>query len=81
MTTLIINDWESRCGDCGKGADPSGTYHLTPLAGSSGGCGKRFTETATHIPGMRQAVGIVRMRPDLPFTGYIGPGFMGSKPN
>ncbi|MFD5922711.1 hypothetical protein ACFVYP_39875 [Kitasatospora sp. NPDC058201] len=66
---LIINLFDSRCGHCRRPVLPNATHH-TDVSGyntrKGGGCGARFTTTATEY---RQRVTTDRlreMRPDLP---------------
>lgn len=69
--TLYVNKSESRCGACGKNADP---YEETHISGQwykdkrLAGCGAKFTSIAsdyTHIG----PEDIADMRPDLPWVG------------
>ncbi len=67
--TLVINLTSSRCGHCRRPVLPSATHHRD-IAGydfqEGGGCGARFTATATDHPGRITAERLCEMRPDLP---------------
>ena len=66
MTALIINRSDSRCGMCGKNADPHETEHrMERMRGE--GCGAPFTEMTSDYTGMEEAC--KRLRPDLPWKG------------
>jgi hypothetical protein len=70
--TLIVNDDHSRCGSCGRSADPREATHLTVMWGDgpSDGCGAKFVSVSSDkriTPRLREA--IVSFRPDLPFAG------------
>jgi hypothetical protein len=73
MTTLYINKSESRCGNCGHGADPYEESHITLVGWAAvndrmQGCGETYTDVSTdyvNFPGLTDA--IKEMRPDLPF--------------
>jgi hypothetical protein len=49
--TLIINGDDSRCGRCGKGADPTELAHVTVLTleGWFAGCGARFVSASSDV--------------------------------
>jgi len=76
MATLYINKSESRCGACGKGADPYEESHITLLGwfavnDKMKGCGATFDAVASDyfdFPGLKES--IQKMRPDLPWVGY-----------
>lgn len=68
MTTLIINDSETICGRCRKGADPMDFIHSSTPQGEPG-CGAIFTETGTQSP--RLSEGIMRLRQDIPHIGLM----------
>lgn len=73
MHPLIIGRSNSRCGTCGKGADPYQKFHVSVLQYSPDwveGCGAKWDVVTSDYSGeeMRQAV--VDMRPDLPFIQY-----------
>lgn len=73
MATLIVNESVSRCGNCGKGADPIEQRHASVLDFTPGiGCGVRFTEIGTENVSLIE--GVRNMRPDLVFIGFIGYG-------
>jgi hypothetical protein len=82
--TLVINSDYSYCSACGGGALLNESAHLTllgretaagwilPPAGAATGCGATFTATATDPFAKEMAVGIMEVRPDLPFLGRHG---------
>lgn len=67
--TLFIDHWASKCGECGKGADPYEKKHKTALPGFNRqgthgkGCGVRWTHVSSNYIGMDER--IAEMRPDL----------------
>ena len=66
MSTLYINVSDSRCGACGKNADPNENAHLNErMAGE--GCGAVYTGLASHYAGFERH--LMEMRPDLPWVG------------
>lgn len=67
--TLIINRSDSKCGNCGMGADPKETTHDTILGYGpfTVGCGERFVLVRSDYTGMQAAC--ERMRPDLAWVG------------
>lgn len=72
--TLVVGGWTSKCGACGRSADPEEATHQTRPGGYSGrgsrpGCGARFTAVATEYTGQGPANATKAMRPDLPFIG------------
>ena len=77
MATLVVNDDESYCTACGRGAVPEELAHVTDLGidvepGESG-CGAVFADVATDIPICPQLVAEINaLRPDLPFIGHHG---------
>lgn len=69
MVRLIINRSDSRCGGCGKSADPHEDAHYRVLGYRPGeGCGETFTSVSSDYFGMDEA--IKSFRPDLPFVGF-----------
>jgi len=67
MTTLFINRSSSRCGKCGRNADPNEKAHrMGRMEGE--GCGAKFTSVSSHYfgEGIKQATRA--MRPDLPWV-------------
>jgi hypothetical protein len=67
LGTLIINRTDSRCGGCGRSADPNEAGHYTELGwhGPKAGCGMLFVRARsdyTDITGSR--------RPDLPWVSW-----------
>lgn len=75
--TLYINKSDSRCGACGKSADPYEESHISGDWYNDKrlmGCGVIFTSVAsdyTHIG----PEDISAMRPDLPWVGEIYKGW------
>jgi hypothetical protein len=68
-TTLYMNDDYSRCGACGRDADPDELTHLNNRLARPPGCGARFVAVSSDMdmtPRLRAA--IVRTRPDLRFA-------------
>lgn len=68
--TLFINLSDSRCGACGKNADPHQTTHDTQLGWARpqpAGCGVRWTHVSSYYPDMDGFLyaRIRSMRPDL----------------
>lgn len=64
--TLIINRFESRCGNCHKGADPREKSHETQLGYGKHdpkGCGAEWRFVTSDYTDMEQ--GVSAMRPDL----------------
>lgn len=71
MATLLINISSSRCGACGKNADPNEDAHLNEnMAGE--GCGAVYTGLASDYYGFEDR--LKAMRPDLPWVGLVGIG-------
>jgi hypothetical protein len=68
-TALIINPSDSKCGACGRAADPHELAHLTELGYYSGprreGCGVVWEYVDTDYMGGGIAQAAMRMRPDL----------------
>lgn len=72
MTTLFINRSDSRCGECGKNADPNESSHAM-LVMRGEGCGAVFDAVSTHYWDFEGLYASVRaMRPDLPFIDPMG---------
>jgi len=71
MATLIVGSFSSKCGACGKGADPNETHHNTVLGygPKQDGCGALFTELDCSYIGAGIQEATKRLRPDLPFVG------------
>jgi len=60
--TLIINRSDSRCGNCGKSANPAEAKHDTVIGYNPGpGCGQRWVLVDTDYLGLDPT----RTRPDL----------------
>jgi len=69
VATLYINDDFSRCGACGRDADPKETTHLNEQMAQPPGCGARYVTVSTDLdmtPRLRAA--IMEMKPNLPFA-------------
>ncbi|MFH8257565.1 hypothetical protein [Streptomyces roseolus] len=70
--TLLVGDFESRCGNCRK---PTlvGVDRHTDISGwveePGGGCGARFTDIASTSSGVTTAH-LRRLRPDLPLRDH-----------
>lgn len=63
---LIINRFDSKCGACGKGADPREEAHETQLGYGEHppeGCGIRWRFVTSDYTNMEE--GVSAMRPDL----------------
>lgn len=71
--TLFINVCESRCGNCGKGANPATTHHFEVLcygdSNGSDGCGIEWMYLSTDYIGASLVGAAKRMRPDLIWVG------------
>lgn len=68
--TLFINHWNSRCGNCGRDADPGEKSHVTPMGYGRPPEGCHMTwefvsSDYTDGNGLHEA--IKAMRPDLKF--------------
>lgn len=73
--TLIIDTWNSSCGNCGKGANPEEASHDTVLGygvKNEKGCGVKWKYVSSNYSGMGKAFyeNIRKMRPDLESTFY-----------
>lgn len=71
---LHVGRSSSRCGACGKGADPHELRHRTILqyAPSPGpGCDAIFTHVSSDYLGEWEENAVRAMRPDLPFVGGL----------
>jgi hypothetical protein len=70
-TTLIINRSDTKCGNCGKGADPYAESHDVilgyPPIGGGPGCGVRWAQVRSDYTGMEDRCR--EMRPDLEWVG------------
>ena len=67
--TLFMNDDFSRCGACGRDADPSEATHLLDHLVETPGCGARFVAVSSDMrmtPRLRRL--LARRRPDLPLA-------------
>lgn len=70
MTTLVINADDSRCGNCGRAADPRETRHFSVLGWNPDvGCGHLFTAIGSEYSTPIVVDGAKRLRPDLPWEG------------
>lgn len=77
MNILFIDRSNSRCGACGKGADPAEKQHDTIIEYSPNtgrpGCGAIYEAVSTNyvnLDGLYDS--IKEMRPDLQFVDPIG---------
>ena len=69
--TLIVSGTSSKCGVCGKGADPHEERHITVLGWGGqekNGCGVRWTHITTSYIGGGIEDATKEMRPDLIFV-------------
>ena len=64
--TLYIDISSSRCGACGRNADPHESAHLNANMDGEG-CGAVYTGLASNYVGFEER--LVAMRPDLPWVG------------
>ena len=75
---LWVDRWSSRCGACGRSADPKQETHAVQLGygpeNGSPGCGARFEAIASEFVGAGVDEAVRAMRPDLPYLG-VGFGF------
>lgn len=69
---LIIDNWSSRCGACGKGAFPEDTHHIraagyTVKQPNTEGCGKKFTHVTSYYVSTQRDIRaeLEKQRPDL----------------
>ena len=64
---LIINRSDSKCGNCGKPADPHESHHDTVRywQDETEGCHQRFVLVTSHYVGARIKEAVTAMRPDL----------------
>lgn len=71
MDTLIINTWYSKCGSCGKDADPHQRIHAVVLGyGSQNGqpgCMVEWDSITSDYDDPAIIEAAKAMRPDLPF--------------
>ena len=67
---LIINRFDSKCGNCGKSCDPHDQKHVKVLgyAPTGEGCGVEWTHVTTDYTGDEMAGMCQAMRPDLVFV-------------
>ena len=78
--TLIVGDWHSWCGVCGRGADPDERTHRRVLPGWPGrpgqdgtGCGVEWTHVRADVTSRLGADEQIReMRPDLTLLQVAG---------
>lgn len=67
--TLYINRFDSRCGNCGKGAVPDQVVHDVAYGyKQSEGCGVTFKCVSSNYAGMRALTEL--RRPDLEWKGW-----------
>lgn len=70
MTQLIVGPSQSRCGACGKNADPYESAHdMDRMLGD--GCGATFTEVTTNYLDANLEEATKALRPDLPFVSLL----------
>ena len=68
--TLIINRSDSRCGNCGRSADPKEPTHEKVLGYSPGeGCHQRFVLMDSDYMGIGMREACERLRSDLTWVG------------
>lgn len=67
--TLIVDMFQSECGNCGKGAVPGATIHDEALGYGDPGepCFAEFKYISTHYIGLGLEERLRKMRPDLEF--------------
>lgn len=69
MNVLVVGDWYTHCGVCGKGADPDEAEHRTVLPGLTRtrdvGCGAVWTHVARAMDSKGSLRRVREMRPDL----------------
>lgn len=70
---LIINRSDSKCGNCGQGANPREIAHDTIIEYSPNtgrpGCKAKFTHVESHYVGLDMKTRCLEMRPDLIWCG------------
>lgn len=75
MNTLIIGSWSSRCGSCGKDADPHHLTHDVILGyGSQNGqpgCMVRWDSVTSEYDNPNNIAAVKAMRPDLRYVDYM----------
>lgn len=63
---VVIDNFHSRCGACGRGADPMEPTHATVVGSErTAGCGVRWTKITSSYFGTREQEVAQRLRPDL----------------
>jgi hypothetical protein len=70
--TLIVSSSSSKCGTCGRGADPNEETHKTVLgwgADLGEGCGVHFTHITSGYVGPDVETATRALRPDLIYIG------------
>jgi hypothetical protein len=71
--TLSIENWNSRCLHCGKGADPKSKTHSKELGygveGNGNPCGVEWKYLTSMYSDAKE--GAQRMRPDLEWRDYF----------
>ncbi len=69
---LVINPYNSFCGDCGLSADPEEKSHITKLGYHPGkGCGAKWTKVSTDYIGGDIEKHTQETRPDLEFVNNL----------
>lgn len=74
MDVLIIGSWSSRCGTCGKDADPHQRIHAVLLGyGSQNGqpgCMVEWDAVTSEYDAPNNVAAVKAMRPDLRYVDY-----------
>lgn len=71
MATLVINRYDSYCGECRKSASPYAESHDKVYGYRPGeGCGAVFDSVASDYFGLNMKERIAEMRPDLEWVGF-----------
>ncbi len=78
MGLLVINSSDSRCGQCGRPADPREASHerVPGWNGPEVGCGAYWTRVGSEYDGL-VAKAARELRPDLR---WVGTGWLGYNP-
>lgn len=74
MAVLVVGSWMSRCGRCGRDADPheSGHYTLLGYGTDNGkpGCMAKWDTITSEYSGEQAKAATKAVRPDLPYVEY-----------